>query len=121
VIGEDTAAILLEREDGLPVVVEGALAAAGYPPRAGDRLEIMGTRCSLVLEDARLRLFGAESEEIVFDEAAVRQQSFDDAFAHFVAAIRGERPFWTSASDQLHTLKLVEDAYRLGGAPRRIA
>ena len=41
VIGEDTASILLEAANGASVSIEGALMAAGFSPRAGDRLEIV--------------------------------------------------------------------------------
>lgn len=120
VIGEDTAAMLLETTRGLPVVVEGIMSAAGYDVRSPDRLEIMGTRCSVLFENAVLKLFGAEQEEIVFDETAVRQGGFDNSIRHFVGCVRSGEPFWTSAADQLNTLKLVEQAYELAGPLRRL-
>src|SRR5439155_389254 len=44
--GETVATIFLETATGAPVVVTGTMAAPGYPPRAPDRLEIVGTRAS---------------------------------------------------------------------------
>ena len=117
-VGEDTASILLESRDGLPVVVEGVLCAAGHHVRAGDRLEIAGTRASVLLDNAVLKLFGAENEEHVFDENVARQQCFDTSIQHFIDSIASGKPFWTSAEDQLQTLKLVEDAYRHAGRIR---
>jgi predicted dehydrogenase len=121
VIGEDAAAILLEAETGMPLVVEGVLSAAGHKPRAPNRMEIAGTRCSLVLEDATLRLFGAEAEELRFDEDAARQDSFDASVQHFVDQIRNGGAHQTSAEDQLRTLALVERVYDLAGPPRALA
>ena len=118
VVGEDTASILLEASIGASVTVEGALMAAGYSSRAGDRLEIVGTRGSAVLDDSRLMLRGPEPESLVYDEEAVRQGMFDSSIAHFVACLRSNAPFWTDAADQLATLKLVDEAYALAGSPR---
>ena len=120
VIGDDTAAMLLQTPQGMPVVVEGIMCAAGHDVRSPDRLEIMGTRCSVLFENAVLRLFGAEEEEHVFDEVEVRQGGFDNAIRHFVDCVRSGEPFWTSAEDQLNTLKLVDRAYELAGPLRHI-
>ena len=121
VIGEDTASILIETAGGVPVTVEGVLSAAGHPARTGDRLEIAGTRCSVLLDDAVLRLFGAEQEEHRFEESEARQSCFDASIQHFVDRMASGEPFWTSAEDQLETLKLVDDAYALAGSLRRLA
>src|SRR5207247_469267 len=56
--GETVATIFLETATGAPVVVTGTMAAPGYPPRAPDRLEIVGTRASAVLADSELSLLG---------------------------------------------------------------
>jgi predicted dehydrogenase len=119
VIGEDSAVIFLETPSGLPAVVEGALTAAGHHIRAGDRLQIGGTRCSLLLENATLRLSGAEQEEHRYDETQQRQACFDASIQHFVDCMQSGEPFWTSAQDQLGTLKIVEDAYALAGQLRK--
>ena len=118
VVGEDAAAILLETRAGMPLVVEGVLSAAGHAPRAPNRMEIAGTRCSVVLEGAVLRLFGAEEEELRYDENAVRQGSFDASVQHFVDQLRAGGPHETSAEDQLRTLALVERTYELAGPAR---
>ena len=119
VVGETSALILLENRDRVPVVVEGVLTAAGHHIRAGDRIEIAGTRCSVLLDDALVRLYGTEAEEHRYDEAAERQGCFDASIQHFIDGMRDDVPFWTSPEDQLHTLKLVEDTYAVAGAVRR--
>ena len=78
-------------------------------------MEIAGTRCSVLLEGAVLRLIGAEQETIVFDEAEVRQNCFNASVQHFVDQVRSGGAFWTSAEDQLGSLRVMEDAYRMAG------
>lgn len=121
VIGETGAMILLETTGRVPAVVEGVLTASGHDVRAGDRIEIAGTRCSVLLDNAVVRLFGAESEEHRYDEATERQGCFDTSIQHFVDGMADGAPFWTAAEDQLGTLALVEDAYRLAGDVPRFA
>lgn len=115
--GEDSATLLLRTPYGLPVTIDGVMTAAGHDTRAPDRLEIAGTRCSVILEDAVLKLMGAEQETLVYHEAAVRQDCFNASVQHFVDQVAGGGAFWTSAKDQLETLRVMEDAYRLAGAP----
>jgi predicted dehydrogenase len=116
IVGEDSATLLMRTSHGLPVTVDGVMTAAGHPVRAPDRLEIAGTRCSVILENAELRLVGAEQELLRFDEDGVRQRSFDASIQHFCdEVVGGGRRFWTSARDQLATLRIMEDAYRLAG------
>jgi hypothetical protein len=43
------------------------------------------------------------------------QQSYDSAVAHFVACLASGAPFETDRIDNLNTLRLVADAYRLAG------
>jgi predicted dehydrogenase len=118
IVGEDTATLLLRTSDGLPVTVDGVMTGAGHDVRAPDRLEIAGTRCSVVLENAVLKLFGAEQETIVYDEAEVRQGCFDASIQHFADQLRAGGAFWTSAHDQLGSLRVMEEAYRVAGPPR---
>jgi predicted dehydrogenase len=121
VIGEDIATILMENKQGVSAVVEGVLCAAGHHIRAGNRIEIAGTRCSVLLDNAVVKLFGAEEEEHVFDEVEMRQKCFDLSIQHFIDRVCDGKPFWTSAQDQLATLKLVEDTYNLAGPIRQHA
>lgn len=115
IVGEDSATMLLRSAHGIPITVDGVMTAAGHETRAPDRLEIAGTRCSVVLENAVLRLVGAEQETHVYDEGAVRQNCFDASIQHFCDQVRAGGDFWTSARDQLGTLRLMDEAYRLAG------
>ena len=121
IVGEDSATLLLRTTQGVPVTVDGVMTAAGHDRRAPDRLEIAGTRCSVVLEDAVLRLIGAEEETHRYDEAEVRQGCFDASIQHFVDQLRSGGPFWTSGQDQLGGLQVMDEAYRMAGAPRPLA
>ncbi|MGG5822016.1 Gfo/Idh/MocA family protein [Falsiroseomonas sp. HW251] len=120
VVGEDSVAMLLEGEAGLPVTVQGVMSAAGHDIRGPDRVEITGTRASVVFDGGVLRLLGPEPETVAFDEDDARQAGFDASIAHFVARLRDGAAFWTSARDQIATLKLVEDAYTSAGVPRAL-
>ena len=118
IVGEDTAAILLEADTGMTVIIDGTFCAAGHDPRASNKIEIAGSRCSVHLENSVARLFGAENEEAKFDEEEARQMCFDRSIAHFVEKVRSGQPFWNSAEDQLNTMKLLEDAYAFAGPIR---
>jgi len=120
IVGEDTATILLRTAHGVPITIDGVMTAAGHGVRAPDRLEIAGTKASVVLEGAVLKLVGAEPETVAYDEGEVRQGCFDASIQHFVDRIRLGGPFWTSADDQLGSLRVMEDAYRMAGPPRRL-
>jgi predicted dehydrogenase len=115
VMGEDTAVILLRGAENLPAIVTGTMVAAGHAYRAGDRLEIHGSRASVTLDNAVLSLEGASTKRLTFDEAEARQLSFDYSIAHFVDCLLNNRAFETDISDQLHTMLLVEQAYELAG------
>jgi D-apiose dehydrogenase len=115
IVGEDSATILMRTPYGLTITLDGVMTAAGHETRAPDRFEIAGTRCSVVLDGAVLKLVGAEQETITYDEDTVRQDCFNASVQHFVDQVKAGGEFWTSAKDQLGSLKVMEDAYRLAG------
>jgi predicted dehydrogenase len=115
VAGESLAAIFLETSTGAPVTVTGTMAAAGYPPRPPDRLELVGRRASAVLEDNVLRLMGPSTREERYDPDRGYQASFDGVIAHFVDCLETGVPFETGPADNLETLRLVEHAYWAAG------
>lgn len=115
VVGEDCAVVLLQTTYGLTITVDGVWSAAGYASQTPDRIEIAGTRCSVILEGGELRLIGAIEERHTYDETATRRGSFDVSIQHFVEQIVNGGPFWTSASDQLSTLRLLDQTYALAG------
>jgi predicted dehydrogenase len=113
VSGESEATVLLATAaEGMPVVVEGNFASPGHPALSQDRVEIIGSRARLVMDDNVLRLFGPAPQEIGYDPAPAIQQSFDASMQHFMDCLQTGQPFLTSAEDNLHTLRLLEDAYR---------
>ncbi|MEP9349986.1 hypothetical protein [Xanthobacter sp. KR7-225] len=80
-----------------------------------DRLTVLGDAGTLRLEGPELSLSGAQEERIAYDPDATYLGSYAAAIAHFVAGLRSGAPFETSPEDNLETLRLVEDCYRLSG------
>jgi predicted dehydrogenase len=113
VAGETLAAIFMETAAGVPIVLRGALDAAGYPERTLDRLEIVGNRASALLDGVDIRFIGAETRQEAFDFARDYQVSFDRTIAHFVDGLILGAPFETDVTDNLETLRLVEETYAL--------
>lgn len=111
--GEDRAVILLNGRGDITAICDGDFAATGYPPRSADRFEIIGTKASAIFADGRLVLTSGESRE--FDTTTLNQAAFTACIAHFIDCLRSDRPFETDPHDNLETLRLVEDAYRLSG------
>ena len=58
---------------------------------------------------------GASPGERTYDLATEYQASYNRTIAHFVDALRDNKPFETAPEDNLETLRLVEDCYRLSG------
>ena len=100
----------------MPVVLRGALDAAGYPERTLDRLEIVGTRASAMLDGTAIRYSGADDRQDRFEFERDYQASFDAVIRHFVDGLLGGTPFETDISDNLETLRLVEEAYAMAAA-----
>src|SRR5262249_55929913 len=101
VIGETVAAIFLETASGASIEVTGTVAAAGYPPRSPDRLEVVGSRASATFEDNELRLHGASPRRERYDSDQGYQASFDGVIAHFVDCLETGAPFETDPADNL--------------------
>ena len=112
VTGEDMALILLKTANGATGTVCGNFAAAGFPPTCQDRLELLGQKASIILENDRLRLIGQKQETLDIDLADAYQKSYDGAISHFIECLRSGQPFETDRIDNLATLRLVEEAYR---------
>jgi predicted dehydrogenase len=113
--GETVAAIFLETASGAPVEVTGTMAAPGYPSRPPDRLEIVGSRASATFADSELCLLGPSPRSQSYDKDLGYQASFDGVIAHFVDCLQSGAPFETDATENLATLRLVEDAYAAAG------
>ena len=114
IVAEDIAAITLRRRlDGALVQVTGNLAVHGAPPAPRDQLRIIGTAGTLELDGNRLSAAGLAAHSETFDADVTYQGSYDAAIAHFVDRLDIGLPFETSPRDNLETLRLVEDIYRL--------
>ncbi|HSI39540.1 MAG TPA: Gfo/Idh/MocA family oxidoreductase [Xanthobacteraceae bacterium] len=114
-VGEDGAVVHLETARRAGVAVFASFAAHGAPADQADRLTILGETGSIRLDGAELTLRGAGDENLSFDPVAVYQGSYAATIAHFVHSLRDATPFETSPEDNLETLRLVEDCYRLSG------
>jgi len=118
VVGETVAAIFLETASGMPVEVTGTMAAAGYPARPPDRLEVVGSKASATFADSALHLLGPTPRSQPYDSELGYQASFDGVIAHFVDCLESGAPFETGPVDNLETLRLVEHAYWAAGLQR---
>ena len=58
---------------------------------------------------------GISADARTYDLAAEYQGSYNRTIAHFVKSLRDDTPFETAPQDNLETLRLVEDCYRLSG------
>jgi predicted dehydrogenase len=111
VIGEDVAHIFLKAKNGAIGMVSGNLSAPGFPLLPQDRLELIGERSSILFDDGTLRLVGEHNETIHFNFEEAYQASYNNAIAHFIEALRTDKPFETDRLDNLKTLRLVDEAY----------
>ncbi len=117
--GEDRAVVFMSGGNGVTALCDGDFTATGYPPRSADRFELIGTKTSALFADGRLLLTSGEGRD--FDTTTLNQAAFNGCIAHFVDCLRADRPFETDPRDNLETLRIVEDAYRLSqpGEPSR--
>jgi len=109
--GEDVAIIVLRGANGFTAVLDGSYSARGYPVTPVDRLEIMGSRATLLYDVTCLSLVGSEEPTLTFDPLNTYQAPFTAAIRHFVHGLRTGEPFETEAADNLEVLRLVEACY----------
>ncbi len=112
VVGEALSTIALETRAGAPIIVRGTMAAAGFPAGSHDRLEIVGSKASAVVDGCDLHILSDAPHSRHYAFEASYQQSFDDTIGHFVDRLKTGAAFETDAEDNLETLRLVEQAYR---------
>ena len=115
VMGEDMAQIILKAESGVYGTVSGNFCAAGFPLLPTDRLELIGEKASIIFDKNELNLIGDTEQKISYDLNEVYQTSYNNAIAHFIKSLESGEPFETDRLDNLETLRLVSDAYRLAG------
>jgi predicted dehydrogenase len=113
--GEDGAVIQMKAEGGGSVTVFASFAAHGFPAAQLDRLDILGETGSIRLDGPHLVCAGASPAEKHYDLAVEYQGSYNRTIAHFVQSLSDNTPFETAPEDNIETLRLVEDCYRLSG------
>jgi predicted dehydrogenase len=114
-VGEDGAVIQMKADRGGTVSVFASFAAHGFPAAQVDRLDILGETGSIRLDGPQLTCAGASPAEKHYDLAVEYQGSYNRTIAHFVQALSDNTPFETAPEDNIETLRLVEDCYRLSG------
>jgi D-apiose dehydrogenase len=114
--GEDAAAILLEGQ-GRWACLDGSFVVPGASPTPTDRLELIGARGTAQFDGETVRLAGARQEANRIDTVAGYGDSYAAVIAHFAAALASGGAFETDLQDNLQTLALVEEAYRLALPP----
>ncbi len=113
--GEDGAVIQMKTERGGTATVFASFAAHGFPATQVDRLDIIGETGSIRLDGPLLTCAGGAPAEKRYDLAVEYQGSYNRTIAHFVQSLLENTPFETAPEDNLETLRLVEDCYRLSG------
>jgi len=113
--GEDTASILFAGPDGLIATADGCICAPGYPQLHGDRLEVVGTEGTVVMDYNRVFQVGDEENAVEVDLLGRYQECFDHAVGDFIAGVRDGTPFETDRLDNLETLRLMESVYAAAG------
>lgn len=112
--GDTVASIFMETPRNAPVLLSGSVVAPGFGASLltrPDRLEIIGSRSSFIVDGFRVISLGAQAEDISFEPATVYQACFDDAAAHFSRCLLDGTPFESDVRDNLQTLRIVEDIY----------
>ena len=109
------ASILMEGPEGLIASADGCICAPGYPPLHGDRLEIVGTSGTVIMDFNRVFLVGAEDAAEQVDLIGRYQECFDHAIQAFVSGVRDGTAFETDRLDNLETLRLMERVYAAAG------
>jgi predicted dehydrogenase len=113
--GEDGAVIQMKAERGGTVTVFASFAAHGLPAAQVDRLDLLGEAGSIRLDGPQLTCAGASPAAKRYDLAIEYQGSYNRTIAHFVQSLSDNTPFETAPEDNIETLRLVEDCYRLSG------
>lgn len=111
IAGETLATIMLDTAGGAPVVLSGSFVAPGFGSTVADRVELIGSRASVILDGDTLECRGEGAEVVRFDMAAGYQACFDAAARHFAGRVARGEAFESEAADNLRSLALVEAAY----------
>lgn len=113
--GEDTASILMQGTDGLIATADGCICAPGYPELHGDRLEVIGTTGTIIMDYNRVFIVGQEDAAVEVDLIGRYQECFDTSTRAFVEGVQNNTAFETDRQDNLQTLRLMESVYYAAG------
>ncbi len=113
--GEDTASILMESETGVIAMADGCICAPGYSDLHGDRLEVIGTTGTILMDFNTISIVGDDTSKIEVDLVGRYQECFDEAILSFVEGVANNTPFETDRLDNLETLRLMENVYVAAG------
>jgi len=114
--GEDVGVIVMQqRGGGATVVLDGNISAMGYPPLPTDRLEVVGSKDTLILDRDEIWLVSNPSQRKKHDLVANYQACFSGLIRSFVTGLNEGTAFPTDRLDNLETLRLMEQSYKLAG------
>ena len=99
----------------MTAILDGNVSAPGYPPLPTDRLEIDGSKGTLVYDAARLYIVGSDEALVRYDLVKNYQICWTECIRSFVHGLRTGEPFPTDRLDNLETLKLMEASYKAAG------
>lgn len=115
--GEDRATIAMRGRGGLAAVLVGNMSVHGAASTQTDEVTVIGGRGTIRLSGDRMTLEGSARDERRYDLPACYQGSYDAVIAHFLDRLADGAPFETSPTDNLQTLRLVEDCYARAAPP----
>ncbi len=113
--GEDLAHIVMQGQNGMTAVLDGNVSAPGYPAMPTDRLEIIGSKATLVYDGDRMYIVGSTDDPLRYDPAADYQVCWTETIRNFVHGLRSGEPFATDRLDNIETLKLMGASYLAAG------
>lgn len=114
--GEDRAMVQLDGP-ACWAVLEGNASVPGFSPTLDDRLEITGSKGTILFEQGTVTLRAAQRTSVSFDLIAGYLDSYAATIAHFTDALICDTPFETGLADNLQTLALVDRAYTVATIP----
>jgi predicted dehydrogenase len=106
----------MKAANGAGVALFGTFSAQAAPPRLVDALDIVCTLGRIRLDGSVLALDGRNSARVEYDLHKDYAASYAATISHFVECVRTGAPFETAPSDNLQTLRLVEDCYRVAAS-----
>jgi len=114
--GEDHASLVFENDLGATVVLLSNLRVWGEPAAKPDELLLIGDCGCIRLSGNTLICQGDESEQIAYDLQTCYADSYAATIRHFIDRVADGQEFETCPRDNLHTLRLVEEIYSVGGS-----